>query len=85
MPRSGRIVAINQRRGMVAIETPDDGYTVFELLSHFELEIGDEICWVNDYGMGHEIYKNVTKGVTEEVYVQNHAVRKANLRQQLLL
>ena len=70
---------------MVALETSDDGYTVFELLSHFEIEIGDEIRWINDYGMGHENYRNVTKGVTEEVYVQNHSVSKANLRQQLLL
>ncbi len=31
-----------------------------------------------------EIYKNVTKGTREEVYVQNHGVSKANLRQQLL-
>ena len=85
MSRSGRIAAINQKRGMVAIETADDGYTIFELLSDFEIEIGDEIHWTNDYGMGHEKYTNTTKGIAEEVYVQNHSVNKANLRQQLLL
>ena len=85
MSRSGRIAAINPKRGMVAIETNDDGYTIFELLSDFEIEIGDEIRWSNDYGMGHENYRNVTKEITEEVYVQNHSVSQSNLRQQLVL
>ena len=85
MSRSGRIVAINPKQGMVAIETNDDGHTIFELVSEFEIEVGDEIRWSNDYGMGHENYSNVTKGITKEVYVQNHSVSKSNVRQQLLL
>lgn len=70
---------------MVAIATEDDGYTIIELLSDFELEVGDEMAWENGQGLGSEIYENVTKGSREEVYVQNHAVTNANLRQQLLL
>lgn len=69
---------------MVAIATEDDGYTIIELLSDFELEIGDSIFGSNGYAMEHEIYKNVSKGRSAEVYVQNHGVSKENLRKQLL-
>jgi hypothetical protein len=85
MRRTGIVAAMNPRRGMVAITTEDDGYTIIELLSAFELEIGDEMVWENGHGLGSEIYSNATKGTREEVYVQNHAVSKANLNQQLLL
>jgi len=85
MQRNGTIAAINPKRGMVAIATEDDGFTVIELLSEFELDIGDSVSWLNGYGLGHEIYKNLTKGSSEEVYVQNHGVNRAKLRKQLLL
>lgn len=85
MQRSGTVAVINPKRGMVAIATEDDGYTIIELLSDFELEIGDSIFWSNGYGLGHEIYKNISKGRSAEVYVQNHGVSKKNLRAQLLL
>ena len=85
MRRQGKVAAMNPRRGMVAIETDDSGYTIIELLSHFELEVGDEMTWANGYGLGSEIYENVTQGTSEEVYVQNHDVGEANLRKQLLL
>lgn len=85
MPRSGTIAAINSVRGMIAIATEDDGYTIIELQSDFELEIGDNISWSNDYGLGHEVYRNIDKNCSEEVYVQNHSVNQASLRSQLLL
>lgn len=85
MQRNGVVTAINPNRGMVAIATEDDGFTIIELLSEFELEIGDSISWSNGYGLGHEVYKNLTKNCAEEVFVQNHAVNKASLRAQLLL
>jgi hypothetical protein len=85
MQRSGVVAHINPRRGMVAIATDDDGYTIIELVSDFDLEVGDQMTWANGYGIGSEIYRNLTKGTQEEVYVQNHAVSQANLRQQLLL
>ena len=85
MGRSGIVAAINPNRGMVAIATEDDGYTIIELLSEFELEVGDEVTWQNGHGLGSEIYHNVTKGNYEKVYVQNHSVSSGNLRQQLLL
>ena len=85
MQRKGTVAAINLKRGMVAIATEDDGYTIIELLSDFELEIDDSFFWSNGYAMGHKIYKNVSKGHSAEVYVQNHGVTKKNLRAQLLL
>ena len=84
MRRNGTVAAMNPNEAMVAIATKDDGNTIIELLSEFELEVGDEITWENGYGLGPEIYMNVTKGIRKEVYVQNHAVSNANLRQQLL-
>jgi hypothetical protein len=85
MRRHGTVAARNPKRGMVAIKTDDGGYTIIELLSDFELDIGDEMTWADGYALGHEVYKNVTKGTHEEVYVQNHDVNEAILRQQLLL
>ncbi len=84
MRRNGKVAAINPSRGMVAIATEDDGLTIIELLSDFELEVGDEMTWENGHGLGSEIYENVTKSSRERVYVQNHAVTNANLRRQLL-
>lgn len=85
MRRRGKVAAINSRRGMVAIATEDGGFTIIELLSEWSLEIGDEISWANGYGLGHEVYRNVTQQTQEEVFVQNHDVSKSNLQAQLLL
>ena len=83
MARNGVVAVLNPRRGMVAIRTEDDGFTIVELLSDWELQVGDEIQWQNDYGLGSEVYENSTKGSRSRVYVQNHAVGPAILRQQL--
>lgn len=83
--RTGTVAAMNPARGMVAIATEDDGYTIIELLDGWELEAGDVLSWRNGYGLGSETYVNVSKGTRAEVYVQNHSVSRASLRQQLLL
>jgi len=70
---------------MVAIATQDDGYTIIELLSEWNIEVGDSIAWANGYGLGSEVYQNVTRSSREEVYVQNHSVSQSALHQQLLL
>ena len=85
MRREGVVAAINPTRAMVGIATEDDGFTVIELLSDWDLEVGDSIAWANGYGLGSEIYCNLTKNSREEVYVQNHGVSQSNLRQQLNL
>jgi hypothetical protein len=84
MRRSGTVALINRDRAMVAIATEDDGFTIIELLSEWDVEVGDSIVWANGHGLGSEIYENVTKGSRAKVYVQNHAVTESSLRQQLL-
>jgi len=85
MRRAGVVTVINPNRGMVAIETSDDGFTIIELLTDFKIGIGDKMVWDNGYGLGSAVYENQTKGNRIEVYVQNHAVSASHLRNQLML
>lgn len=84
MARNGVVAVANPSRGMVAIKADDGGYTIIELLSDFELELGDRIAWNNDYGLGSETYQNLTRKTHDAVYVQNHNVSETLLRRQLL-
>lgn len=79
----GQVRAINPARGIVAIETPG-GFTIIELAGD-EVELGDVLAWEDATALGGETYYNVTQGQVIEVYVQNHHVPRARLRQQLLL
>ncbi|HEY1685065.1 MAG TPA: hypothetical protein VGG19_09905 [Tepidisphaeraceae bacterium] len=85
MAMKGIVKAINPQRGMVAIQTDGNGYTIIELLANTDIHLGDEMAWENDTGLGSEIYLNRTQGRKMEVYVQNHWVNANQLRQQLLL
>jgi hypothetical protein len=81
---TGVVHAINRRRGMVAIRTEGHGFTIIELLSDDKIEFGEEMHWTNDAGLGHQEYRNVTKGTVMRVFAQNHRVPPGLLRQQLL-
>lgn len=85
MSTHGTVKIVNPRRGMVAIQTEDGGYTIIELLGHFEVRPGDQMAWENEYGLGSEVYANLTTGESQRVYVQNHDVPETLLRRQLLL
>lgn len=85
MRRKGKVAAINPHRGMVAIATEDSGFTIIELTSGWDLQVGDVLAWSNGYGLGFETYENLTQKNSEEVFVQNHDVNMSNLRAQLLL
>lgn len=85
MKRSGTVTRINEKRGMVAILTEDDGYTVVELTGDLELSVGDEVSWSDGYALGSEVYRNLSTEERGEVYVQNHSVSLALLGSQLLL
>lgn len=85
MHRKGKVAAINAARGMVAIETEDGGYTIIELLSDWELTVGDSMRWSDGYGLGGQMYENLSAGTRCEVYVQNHDVSRENVRQQLMM
>jgi len=81
----GRIYAINPNRGMVAIETENNGYSIFELLNDDNINVGDEVSWTQDTSLGSTILTNKTRDSRFEVYFQNHWVQKHQLRQQLLI
>ena len=79
----GRIAAINAQRGMVAVATETEDYSVFEILGHGSFETDDEVSW-DGRPLGRHPIQNHTKGKTVDVYFQNHWVHKDQLRQQLL-
>ena len=82
---NGRVFQINLKRGMVAVQTDNGDFSVFELLTKEDIEIGDPVHWDNDTGMGSELLANLRSAQRFEVYFQNHWVLKSNLRTQLLL
>lgn len=80
----GVIQYINQQRGMVAVLT-EDGYSIFEIIGGYEVEVGDSVSWRDDTALGGEMLTNHTQGERYEVYFQNHHVHQSQLRQQLLI
>jgi hypothetical protein len=49
------------RGGMVAIWT-DGGYTIIELISDDDIEVGDTMQWANETGMGARTTRTSLKG-----------------------
>lgn len=80
----GIVYSINPVRGMVAIQTEGHGFTIIEVTGE-DFELGDEVSWDRDTGLGSETYRNVTKGKPVRVFVQNHLVPPQQLTQQLLI
>jgi hypothetical protein len=80
----GIVRHLNQQRGMVAIETEGNGFTIVELMGD-EFEIGDLVQWDNAMGLGSQTYRNLTQRKSVRLIAQNHAVSQSNLREQLLL
>ena len=84
MPRSGIVAEIDRTRGMVAIATEDDGYTIIEIASGWPIDVGDAMVWEAGLHIGPTIYENVTKASREGVFVKNHGVSLRDLPQQML-
>ena len=80
---TGTVTEINQRLGMVAVDTVEDGFTIIEMLSE-GIEVGDELSWADSHPLGSGTVRNATKGKSMSVFYQNHCVTKSQLRQQLL-
>lgn len=78
---NGRIYGMNRSKGLVAIETEFHGFTIVELVSDADLQVGDEITWESDTQMGLQTYSNVSTNRSLEVNVHNHLVAKTYLRQ----
>jgi hypothetical protein len=80
----GEVCEINQSRGMVAVQTENGDFSVFELLGGDSIEIRDEVSWQDDTSLGSTRLRNITQGSSYEVYFQNHSVSGNQLRGQLL-
>ena len=83
--QSGVVFKINARRGMVAVRTEDNDFTIVELLEECDLAIGHVLEWAESTGLGEQVYKNLTTGRRIRFYVQNHWVKLRQLDQQLLM
>jgi hypothetical protein len=81
---TGEVRAINRQIGLVGVYVPEEGgHTVFELRSTHDIDIGDVMEWDSGAALAAQLYRNLTKGWTAEVYVENHGVAAANLEVQL--
>jgi len=81
----GVVYKANPPRGMVAIYTDEQGFTIIEVTDETTFEIGDQVQWEHSLNMGGETYRNLTKGIDVDVFVQNHGVSQQDLPQQLLM
>jgi hypothetical protein len=79
----GTVTEINQVRGMAAVDTVEDGFTIIELPGE-GIEVGDDLSWSDNHPEGSRTIMNVSKGRTMSVMFQSHGVHKSQLRQQLL-
>ncbi len=66
---TGTVSNIDYQRGFVTVET-NCGYTVFELLGDYEINIGDVIIGNLD-SLGGEKLKNSSTKTTMDVFIQN--------------
>ena len=81
---TGTVHASNPTRQMIAIATGRNEFTIVKG-DPKSFDIGDRIEWTNDSSLGPETYRNLTKGTSVSVDVQNHWVRPQQVKEQLLL
>lgn len=74
----GRVIEVNQTRGMIAIET-DGGITVAELLDSDDIEVGEEVSGDLE-AHGGETLRKVSTNEQIEVYIQGVHCSPANAR-----
>lgn len=80
----GTVYAVNKRIARWAVKTDGHGYTIIETSSSDTFTLGDVLEWDSDTGMGGQTYRNLShQNEAVSVFVQNHWVSDANLRQQL--
>ena len=80
----GTIYDINPKRGMVAVQTDNGDFSIFEIISANQVEIGQEVSWSGNTPTGSAMITNHGSGERFEVYFQNHWVSRHQLDQQLL-
>ncbi len=82
MSRQGIVAVIDLEQSAAAIRTGAGEYTIVEIDPDWAMDLGDTIEWENDENLGFETYRNTTKEIYYEVFVQNHNVDDATLRLQ---
>lgn len=80
----GKVKYINPSRGMVAVKTDDDDFSVFESLGG-DFEVGDEVSWDAHNPLGGGTVINHTQTMRISVFFENHYVPPSQLRKQLLI
>lgn len=81
----GIIHQINLQRGMVAVRTEQNDFSVFELLGGLDhIEEGDIVSWIGSTPLGGQQISNHTRNLSLYVYFQNHHVSYGQLHEQLL-
>jgi len=76
----GVVKMVNSVSGMVAVETENGDFTIFQLMGDYDVEIDDEIQGELD-APGDEAFRNLTKFQMIEVFVAEcNAGRDAALR-----
>lgn len=76
----GNIYNINWQQGIVAVLTESENFSIFEILSDDNIEIGDEVFWTENHPLGDCEIKNISKDETIQVYFQNHWIEEKKLR-----
>jgi sensor domain CHASE-containing protein len=82
MSRQGTIASIDPEQSAAAIFTDGRGYTVIEVDPQWPVAVGDIVEWDEDDALGFQEYRNISRGVSGDVFVQNHDLDEANLRLQ---
>ena len=67
---TGKVRAINQQKGFIAVETDSNEFSVFELLGGYDVEIGDVISG-DLKSLGGETVINKTQSEEMDVFIQD--------------
>lgn len=73
---NGRVVGINQRKGMILVDTGDAEYSLLEILGENGVEAGD-IIEGELHSLGGEMVKNLSRGDKMSVFIQDIHMTKA--------
>ena len=82
---TGYVHTINRRRGLVAVATDGNDFTILELVGTDPISLGDQLEWPDDTALGRAVFRNITKGAAANVKVLAHGVPPSQVRQSLRL
>ncbi|MCH1926893.1 hypothetical protein L9G74_18945 [Shewanella sp. C32] len=87
MPRNrneyGRVIAINQKRGMVAVSIEDTGISVFNVVDCYDFQLNDIVYGPLDYVGGQTIFHPAEK-YQVQVFIEATGCTEKNFRHYML-